>query len=139
MRRSRSRLMWVGSSRRFTIYSGRVVMDASKTSPNGSTVLLAERDVLVRMPLATYLRECGYAVIECGSGEEAMIVLQHQQVRVDVLLTETELPGALDGFSLMQKARECRPGVGTLIASTPERAAALAGKLCAEGPLVSKP
>lgn len=52
-------------------------MDASKTSPNGPTVLLVERDDLVHTPLAKYLRDCGYAVVESGSGEEAVIVLQH--------------------------------------------------------------
>ena len=30
------------------------------------TVLLAEGDVLVRMPIAEYLRDCGYKVVEAG-------------------------------------------------------------------------
>src|SRR5262245_20239706 len=114
-------------------------MDASKKSPNTPSILLVERDVLVRTPLAAYLRECGYIIIESGTGEEAMLVLQHQQFRVDVLLTEAELPRPLDAFSLVRKARESRPGVRTLMAATPERAAALAGELCDDGPLLAKP
>lgn len=114
-------------------------MDASKKSPNRPSILLVERDVLVRTPLAAYLRECGYIVIESGSGEEALLVLQQQQFRVDVLLTDADLPGPLDVFSLVQKARASRAGVRTLIAATPERAAALAGQLCEDGPLLSKP
>jgi DNA-binding response OmpR family regulator len=114
-------------------------MDARKKSPNKPSILLVERDVLVRTPLAAYLRECGYIVIESGSGEEAMLVLQQQQLRVDVLLTDADLPGPLDVFSLVQKARASRADVRTLIAATPERAAALAGKLCDDDPLLSKP
>jgi DNA-binding response OmpR family regulator len=102
-------------------------------------VLLVEPDVLVRMPLAAYLRECGYAVIETGSGEEALTVLQQDQYRVDVVLTDAKLPDALDGFSLAQWVRKNRPEVRMLIAATPERAAAVAGKLCEEGPMLAKP
>ena len=81
------------------------------------------------MPLATYLRECGYTVIETGGGEEALTVLQQDQYRIDVVLTDAELPGALDGFSLAQWVRKNRPEVSMLIAATPERAAAVAGEI----------
>jgi DNA-binding response OmpR family regulator len=113
-------------------------MPANKSLPDPA-VLLVERDVLVRMPLAAYLRDCGYTVIETGGGEEALTALQQDQYRVDVVLTDAELPGALDGFSLAQWVRKNRPEVSMLIAATPERAAAVAGKLCEEGPMLAKP
>ena len=38
------------------------------------TILVVEDDVLVRMPIAQYLRDCGYRVIEAVSADEAMAV-----------------------------------------------------------------
>src|SRR5262245_31300352 len=113
-------------------------MPANKSLPD-PVVLLVEPDVLVRTQLAAYLRDCEYIVIETGDGEEALAVLQSDQYRVDVVLTDAELEGVPDGFSLAQWVRKNRPEVIMLLAATPERAAAMAGKLCEEGPMLAKP
>ena len=34
-------------------------------------VLLVEGDIIVRHPLAEYLRECGFTVFEASNGDEA--------------------------------------------------------------------
>jgi CheY-like chemotaxis protein len=47
------------------------------------TVLLVEDEVLVRMPIAQYLRDCGYKVIEAVNADEAMAVLLHKETVVD--------------------------------------------------------
>ena len=39
------------------------------------TVLVLDGDVLVRMPIAQYLRDCGYRVLEATSVDEAMTIL----------------------------------------------------------------
>jgi CheY-like chemotaxis protein len=39
------------------------------------TVLVVEDDVLIRMPISQYLRDCGYRVIEAANADEAMAVL----------------------------------------------------------------
>ena len=36
------------------------------------TILLVEDEVLVRMPIAQYLRDCGYKVVEAVNADEAM-------------------------------------------------------------------
>src|SRR5262245_28424068 len=132
-RRLLNRFTWRRCWPKYENSSTQATMLAKKSLPDPA-ILLVEQDVLVRMPLAAYLRECGYAVIETGGGEEALTVRQQDQCRVDVVLTDAELPGALGGFSLAQWVRKNRPEVSMLIAATPERAAALAGKLCEEGP-----
>ena len=42
-------------------------------------VLVVEDDVLIRMPIAQYLRDCGYRVIEAACADEAMAVLLHEE------------------------------------------------------------
>jgi hypothetical protein len=38
------------------------------------TVLVVEDEILIRMPISQYLRDCGYKVIEAASADEAMMV-----------------------------------------------------------------
>ena len=102
-------------------------------------VLLSEGDVLVRMPLAAYLRECGFRVIEVSDSDEAMTVLQRSDVNVDVMFADAELSGSLDGFGLAQWVRQNCPTVQIALAGTPDKAAAKAGDLCEDGPHLTKP
>ena len=115
-------------------------METQQASPAASpTVLLVEEDVLVRMPIAEYLRDCGYRVVEAASGTEALMVLRQPNVTVDALFTDAQLAGTLDGFGLVRWVRQNRPGAQIVIAGSPRRAAEEAGKLCEEGPMLAKP
>jgi len=60
------------------------------------TILVVEDEVLVRMPISQYLRDCGYRVIEAANAQEAVTVLSHEETVVDVVFTDIEMPGALD-------------------------------------------
>ena len=97
------------------------------------TILLVEDEVLVRMPIAQYLRDCGYQVIEAVNAEEAMTVLLHEETVVDVVFSDIEMPGAVDGFGLAKWIREHRPGLDVLLAGTINRTVENAKQLCAEG------
>jgi DNA-binding NtrC family response regulator len=102
------------------------------------TILLVEDEVLVRMPIAQYLRDCGYKVIEAVNADEAMTVLLHEETVVDVVFSDIEMPGAVDGFGLAKWIRERRPGLDVLLAGTINRTVENAKLLCAQGP-VPKP
>ena len=102
------------------------------------TILLVEDEVLVRMPIAQYLRDCGYKVIEAVNADEAMTVLMHKETVVDIVFSDIEMPGAIDGFGLAKWIREHRPGLDVLLAGTVSRAVDNAKELCEEGP-VPKP
>jgi DNA-binding response OmpR family regulator len=96
--------------------------------------MLVESDALVRMPLAVYLRECGYRVIECANGDEAVSVLDQEEIRVDVVLIDAQLPGEFNGFGLLRTCAEKRPTAKAIMVGTPTRAAAVAAELCETGP-----
>ena len=71
-------------------------------SADSVTVVLVESDALVRMPLAIYLRECGYRVIECANGDEAVSVQQWTEhfgalLGVTPEIVVTPIPGASVG------------------------------------------
>jgi CheY-like chemotaxis protein len=94
------------------------------------TILVVEDDILVRMPIAQYLRDCGYKVIEASNSDEAMQVLLHQETSVDVVFSDIEMPSEVDGFGLTKWIRQHRPGLDVLLAGTVPRAVKNAKDLC---------
>jgi CheY-like chemotaxis protein len=102
-------------------------------------ILMVEPDVLVRQPIAEYLRECGYKVVETGNTDEALLVVNAGMMTIDVVLADAQAPGKLDGFGLARWMRQNRPSVKVILAGTVANEAKEAGDLCEEGPFLSKP
>lgn len=97
------------------------------------TVLLAEDDVLVRMPLGEFLRGCGYRVLEANSAEDAIRLVEDDTFVVDVVVSSVELAG--DGFGLANWLKHNRPDMRLLLVGSSKRAAETAASLCEDGPL----
>jgi len=72
------------------------------------TVLMAEDEVLNSHLVADWLGEHGFAVHEVGNADAA---LRHIDAggTVDVLFTDIDLPGCINGTELAVKMREWRP------------------------------
>jgi len=102
------------------------------------TILIVENDVLVRMAVAAYLRECGFKVVEARAADDALEVFR-SDVAIDVLFCEVSIPGDMDGFGLAQWTRRERPRTRIILTSGVSRAAKEAGSLCEHGPLLAKP
>jgi len=102
------------------------------------TVLVVEDEVLLRLVIAAYLRDCGYKVIEAAHADEAVLVLTQPDLVVDVLFSDIEMPGSMDGFGLAQWTRANRPGLEVILTGSVPRAVNAAANLCEEGP-VPKP
>ena len=96
---------------------------------------MVEPDVLARMVISDYLRECGYKVLEAIGSEEAMEILKTDS-KVDAVFSEVKLEG-MDGFELSHWIRSNRPEIEVILTSGPTKAAEKAGDLCDEGPSTS--
>jgi CheY-like chemotaxis protein len=92
----------------------------------------------MRMAIAGYLRECGYAVIEADNPSEARQLLE-AGTEADVAFIDLEATGQIDGFALAHWIRKMRPDLKVLLTSGVRRAAQTAGDLCEEGPHLAKP
>ena len=84
-------------------------------------VLILDGDVLVRMPVVQFFRDVGYQAVEAANTDEAMAILQKTNVPVDVVLSEIDIPGSMNGLGFAQWARSARPELKILLAGTPER------------------
>ena len=83
---------------------------------NPLVILLVEDEVLVRMVAADVLEDAGFTVLESTNAEEALRLLETRP-DVQVLFTDVNMPGALDGLGLAQTVHERSPEVGILIGS----------------------
>jgi CheY-like chemotaxis protein len=86
------------------------------------TILVVEDEVLLRMPLAEYLRDAGFRVLEAASAEEAMAVLA-ADTPVDLIFTDINMPGEDDGFVLVDWVRQRHPHIALLLTSGSTNAA----------------
>lgn len=113
--------------------------DAPKeTGPQGAAVkvvMVVDTDILARMAIADYLRDCGYKVIESGSSAEVRSVLEAGH-EIDVLLIDMQLQSSEDGFALTRAIRADYPRVIIIRTSSAAKLADKASDLCDDGPLV---
>ncbi|MGG7579562.1 response regulator [Rhizobium sp. Nf11,1] len=100
-------------------------------------LLLVEDDAFIRMDTAEILQDLGYAVIEAGSGEQAIDILGH--TLINVIVVDVGLPG-MSGSAFAAKAREAFPSVGLVFAtgdSDPPDAARFSGSVLLMKPYTS--
>jgi DNA-binding response OmpR family regulator len=105
---------------------------------------LVEDEPLVRLVLADVLMEADFHVIEASGAEEALKVLK-ASVRVDVLLSDVEMPPGINGYELARQVHQSWPCVEILITSGREwprgddlpPGAAFLAKPCPNATLVS--
>lgn len=106
---------------------------------NTDIILVVEDEVLIRLVIAQYLRDCGYRVIEAAHADEALLVLRKSEIAIDVLFTDVEMPGSMDGFALAQWVRSNRPDMDVVMAGSVGRAVQAASDLCDQQNNVPKP
>jgi DNA-binding NtrC family response regulator len=91
--------------------------DSSRSAPGPPTVLVVDDDVFVRMAISENLREAGFQVLEAASAHDALGVML-AEMPIDVLLTDLQMPGAMDGFGLGLAARGASPDMKVLVMSS---------------------
>jgi DNA-binding response OmpR family regulator len=101
-------------------------------------ILIVEPDVLVLNPLADYLRECAYKVLEAFNADEARQILAATSISVQFVLADIDGPGS-DGFALAREIRTNYPAIEVILAGTIAKATEKASDLCEQGPDVAKP
>jgi CheY-like chemotaxis protein len=80
------------------------------------SVLLVEDEVLISTLVADWLSEVGFAVHEVTTADEALDYIGSDG-EVDVMLTDVDLPGRMNGAELAERVRELRPDLPIVYAS----------------------
>jgi two-component system, response regulator PdtaR len=92
------------------------VTNLSPSGLNGRVVLLVEDERSLLTALAAFLRLKGVAVVEAESGDQALELLQGGE-RVDLVLSDVEMPGSVNGMDLAKWIRINRPALPVVLTS----------------------
>jgi CheY-like chemotaxis protein len=113
-------------------------LEDSETS-SGPSILVVDDVVLVRMLIADSLRARGFHVVEAGSGEEAIRLLDDDP-QIAVVLADIYMPAAeLDGVGLARWIRRRRPDLKIVLGSGVTNSVAPADADLFVGPVLLKP
>ena len=82
--------------------------DMSELPPAPIRILVVEDEFLIRLTLTEALGDEGFEVLEAETGDAALPMLQSGS-GIRLLLTDIQLPGSLNGFALVRRARQVLP------------------------------
>jgi CheY-like chemotaxis protein len=102
-------------------------------------ILVVEDEVLIRLVIADYLRECGFKIYEAGTAAEAIEILEAEKAAIDLIFSDVRMPGEMDGFALARWVRKNRPGLPVILTSGDGKKSAAAKELCENEPFFAKP
>jgi signal transduction histidine kinase len=89
---------------------------SGSTVPVGLRVLLVEDDAEVRAVMHRFLDSLGCAVVEAGSGEQALLMLD-AEAGFDVLLTDIALGAGMRGTEVAARAEARQPSLAIVLMS----------------------
>jgi CheY-like chemotaxis protein len=72
--------------------------------------------MMVRLPIAEYLRDCGYNVLEAADASEAIATMRAEE-SVSLVFSDIRMPGKMDGFALAEWCHSHYPSVPVLLTS----------------------
>jgi len=90
-------------------------------SHNAPVVLLVEDEPLVRMAAADDLQDAGFHVLEAANADVALAVLESCSDEVQVLFTDIDMPGSMNGLDLAESVQQRWPHIWLLISSAYHR------------------
>src|SRR5579859_5682550 len=93
-----------------------VLPSVPDTSCPSSSILIVEDEAFVRLLGADMLAQAGFRVIEAGDGEQALEFLEADS-DVQLLFTDVNLTGTLDGLALARQVHERWPRIGIIVVS----------------------
>ena len=71
--------------------------------------------MLIRIEIADYLRSCGFKVLEARDAREAILTIEGSGIVIDLVFSDVQMPGSIDGFGLAKWIRKNRPGLPVIL------------------------
>jgi CheY-like chemotaxis protein len=92
------------------------VLESEDTAASRRCILIVEDELLTRIAAAEFLRDCGFTVIEAANAEEARLVAASKAF-VDLVFTDIQMPGDMDGRSLAGWLARQKPTLPVILTS----------------------
>ena len=101
-----------------------------------TVVLIVEDESLLRINAAEMIEEAGFDVVESGSADEAIAILEARP-DIHIVFTDIQMPGSMDGLKLARFVRDRWPPIK--LVATSGRLALVEGDLPEGRVFLSKP
>ena len=92
--------------------------------PRPPTILVVEDEVLLRMDIADEFAAAGFSVLEAGTADEALALIEGG-TPVDLVFSDIQTPGAMDGLGLHRVLRQRFPRIVVVLTSAHATPAAM--------------
>jgi CheY-like chemotaxis protein len=79
-------------------------------------VLVVEDNTLVRIVIADFLESAGFVVLQAPDGAAALVLLA-SGADFNILFTDVQMPGPIDGADVAMLMREQRPNMPIVVTS----------------------
>jgi two-component system, response regulator PdtaR len=85
-------------------------------SPKPTIALIVEDEFLVRMMAVDLFTDSGFEAIEAANADEAILILESRG-DIDVVFTDINMPGSIDGLGLASVVSQRWPSIRVLVTS----------------------
>ena len=82
-------------------------------------ILLVEDDPLILVDFELRLQDAGHSVVAVSNADDAILFLDHNEV--ELILTDIDMPGTMDGLRLAAAARDRWPPIKIIVMSGKRR------------------
>jgi two-component sensor histidine kinase/CheY-like chemotaxis protein len=84
--------------------------------PELPKVLVVEDEMLLRMRAVDIVEDAGFTPLEAVNADEALAILESRS-DIDLLFTDIQMPGSMDGLKLAHAVHERWPSIGIILVS----------------------
>jgi len=81
-----------------------------------AVVLVVEDEFLIRLNTVEMIEDAGYSVLDAADAETAIDILE-QRRDIDLVFTDINMPGSMDGLELARYIRETWPSIRVVLTS----------------------
>lgn len=90
---------------------------STNTEKRAKHILIVEDNVALRFTTSEWLRAMNYIVYEAATADEALVILGSSMISVDLVVTDVEMPGSMNGFGLMKHIAIHTPHIDVIVVS----------------------
>jgi two-component sensor histidine kinase/DNA-binding response OmpR family regulator len=88
----------------------------SPPTPGSAKILVVEDEMLLRMRAVDMVEDAGFTAIEAVNADEALAIIESRS-DVDLLFTDIQMPGSMDGLKLAHAVHERWPSIKIILVS----------------------
>jgi CheY-like chemotaxis protein len=92
-------------------------MDRSPKTRGRIAVLVVDDEPLVRLDVASILQQAGFDVEEASDSDEALRKPNGGGLRLGALVTDVQMPGAMNGYALAKRVHHLFPQAAIVVIS----------------------